>query len=152
MPRPPGRDLARGPCPPTVPAHRSPPAGGHSGGVTSPDPGSSDPTALGRERADRLLDRLTAGDAPGADAVLAGVAEVRDLVYVGAALTSTARAESRALPPAQRAQANSRQVRLGAVRDAARNDPAALRAWLRRSAEELLLLRAQRAAADRIAG
>ncbi|HYO34833.1 MAG TPA: hypothetical protein VER97_02070 [Geodermatophilus sp.] len=120
--------------------------------MTSPDPGSPDPTALGRERAQQLLDRLAAGDAPGAEAVLAGVAEVRDLVYVGAALTSTARAESRALPPAQRAQANSRQVRLGAVRDAARNDPAALRAWLRRSAEELLLLRSLQAAADAIAG
>ena len=119
----------------------------HSGGVTSPDP-----AALGRERADQLLARLESGDGPGADAVLAGVDEVRDLVYVGAALTSTARAESRALPPAQRAQANSRQVRLGAVRDAARNDPAALRAWLRRSAEELLLLRSLQAAADAIAG
>ncbi len=119
----------------------------HSGGVTSPDP-----AALGRERADALLDRLGADDAPGADAVLAGVDEVRDLVYVGAALTALARAESRGLPPAQRAQANSRQVRLGALRDTARTDPAALRGWLRRSAEELLLLRAQRAEADRIAG
>jgi hypothetical protein len=120
--------------------------------VTSPGPGPSDPTALGRERAGALLDRLTAGDAAGADAVVADVGEVRDLVYVGAALTSLARAESRALPPAQRAQANTRQVRLGALRDAARDDPAALRVWLRRSGEELLLLRAQRAAADRIAG
>lgn len=111
-----------------------------------------DPTALGRERADALLDRLSAGDTSGADAVLAGIAEVRDLVYVGAALTSLARGEGRALPPAQRAQANTRQLRLGTVRDAAGNDPAALRAWLRRSAEELLLLRSLRAAADRIAG
>ncbi len=119
----------------------------HSGGVTSPDP-----AALGRARADALLDRLGAGDAPGADAVLTDVTEVRDLVYVGAALTSLARAEGRALPPAQRAQANTRQLNLGAVRDAARNDPAALRVWLRRSAEELLLLRSLRAAADAIAG
>nr|WP_204264748.1 hypothetical protein [Geodermatophilus normandii] len=96
--------------------------------------------------------RLEDGDGPGADAVLAGVDEVRDLVYVGAALTSRARSESRALPPAQRAQANTRQTNLGAVRDAARNDPAALRVWLRRSAEELLLLRSLQAVADRIPG
>lgn len=113
---------------------------------------TSDPAALGRERATALLDRLGAGDDPGADAVLARVGEVRDLVYVGAALTSLARAEGRGLPPAQRAQANTRQLALGAVRDAARDDPAALRGWLRRSAEELLLLRSLRAAADRIAG
>ena len=129
-----------------MPAHRLRPVGGHSGGVTSPDP-----TARGRERADRLVSLLETGDGPGADAVLADVDEVRDLVYVGAALTSLARAESRALPPAQRAQANTRQLKLGAVRDAARDDPAGLRAWLRRSAEELLLLRSLRAAADRIA-
>jgi hypothetical protein len=115
--------------------------------VTSPDP-----TALGRERADQLLAHLEDGDGPGADAVLADVDEVRELVYVGAALTSMARAEGRALPPAQRAQANTRQLNLGAVRDAARNDPTALRVWLRRSAEELLLLRSLKAAADRIAG
>ena len=120
---------------------------GHSGGVTSPDP-----AALGRERAGLLVSRLADGDTAGADAVLADVGEVRDLVYVGAALTSLARAEGHALPPAQRAQANSRQMALGSVRDAARDDPAALRSWLRRSAEELLLLRSLRAAADRIAG
>ncbi|MGY1716648.1 hypothetical protein ACI78R_19455 [Geodermatophilus sp. SYSU D01106] len=120
--------------------------------MTSPDPTAAGPTALGRERAAALLDRLEAGDGPGADAVLADVTEVRDLVYVGAALTSLARAEGRSLPPAQRAQANTRQLNLGAVRDAARNDPAALRVWLRRSAEELLVLRGLRAAADAIAG
>ncbi|MGY1669225.1 hypothetical protein [Geodermatophilus sp. SYSU D00710] len=113
---------------------------------------SPDPAALGRERAGLLLSRLEDGDGPGADAVLADVDEVRDLVYVGAALTSLARTEGRALPPAQRAQANTRQLRLGGVRDAARDDPAALRTWLRRSAEEVLLLRSLRAAADRIAG
>ncbi len=129
-----------------MPALRSSPVGGHSGGVTS------DPAALGRERADALLDRLEAGDPVGADAVLAGVDEVRALVYVGAALTAIARAERHALPPAQRAQANTRQLRLGTARDAARNDPAALRRWLRGGAEEVLLLRSLRAAADRIAG
>ncbi|MGY1693819.1 hypothetical protein ACI780_02820 [Geodermatophilus sp. SYSU D00814] len=113
---------------------------------------SPDPAAPGRERADLLLSRLEAGDGPGADAVLADVDEVRALVYVGAALTAVARSEARALPPAQRAQANTRQLHLGTVRDAARDDPAALRAWLRRSGEEILLLRSLRAAADRVAG
>ncbi len=122
-------------------------AGGHSGGVTSPDP-----TALGRERAGELLRRLEARDTAGADAVLADVDEVRELVYVGAALTALARSEARALPPAQRAQANTRQRNLGAARDAARTDPAGLRVWLRRAGEELLLLRSLRAAADAIAG
>ncbi|MGY1780834.1 hypothetical protein [Geodermatophilus sp. SYSU D01036] len=111
---------------------------------------SPDPAALGRERADLLLTRLEAGDDAGADTLLAEVDEVRDLVYVGAALTAQARAEGRALPPAQRAQANTRQLRLGAVRDAARTDVAALRQWLRRSGEELLLIRSLRAAADRV--
>ncbi len=111
---------------------------------------SPDPTALGRDRAGRLLERLEAGDGPGAAAVLADVDGVRDLVYVGAALTSLARAEGHALLPAQRAQANTRQVALGAARDAARTDPAALREWLRRSGEELLFIRSLRAAADRI--
>jgi hypothetical protein len=115
--------------------------------VTSPDA-----AALGRERAAALLDHLAAGDPAAADAVLAGVDEVRELVYVGAALTSLSRTEARGLPPAQRAQANTRQLNLGAARDAARSDPAGLRTWLRRSAEELLLLRSLRAAADRIAG
>ena len=113
---------------------------------------SPDPTALGRERADQLLAHLEDGDGPGADAVLAGVDEVRDLVYVGAALTALARSEARALPPAQRAQANTRQLNLGAARDAARTDPAGLRVWLRRAGEELLLLRSLRAAADALAG
>ncbi|MGY1831758.1 hypothetical protein ACI8AA_15215 [Geodermatophilus sp. SYSU D01180] len=111
---------------------------------------SPDPAALGRERADLLLTRLETGDDAGADSLLAEVDEVRDLVYVGAALTARARAEGRALPPAQRAQANTRQLRLGAVRDAARTDVAALRQWLRRSGEELLLIRSLQAAADRV--
>jgi hypothetical protein len=115
--------------------------------VTSPDP-----TALGRERAGELLRRLEARDTAGADAVLADVDEVRELVYVGAALTALARTEARALPPAQRAQANTRQLNLGAARDSARTDPAGLRVWLRRAGEELLLLRSLRATADAIAG
>ncbi|MGR7025943.1 hypothetical protein [Geodermatophilus sp. URMC 62] len=113
---------------------------------------SPDPAAVGRERAGELVRRLEAGDPAGADTVLSDVDQVRDLVYVGAALTALARAEARGLPPAQRAQANTRQLALGAARDAARTDPAGLRLWLRRAGEELLLLRSLRAAADAITG
>ena len=130
-----------------MPRRREVAATGHSGGVSTPEP-----AALGRERADQLLSRLEAGDTPGAHAVVAGVDDVRELVYVGAALTSLARTEGRALPPAQRAQASTRQIHLGTVRDAARDDAGALRRWLLRSGEELVFLRSLRAAADRAAG
>jgi hypothetical protein len=115
--------------------------------VTPPDPHVD-----GRRTADELLRLLTEDDAPAADQLLAAVPAVRDLVFVGAGLTATARAEARGLPPAQRAQANTRQLRLGVLRDASRDDPAGLRVWLRRAAEEILLIRAQRAVADRFAG
>jgi hypothetical protein len=72
-------------------------------------------------------------------------------VFLGAGLTAIARAEARPLPPAQRAQANTRQLRLGMLRDANRADPEGLRTWLRRAGEEILLLRAQRDLADRVA-
>jgi hypothetical protein len=117
---------------------------GHSGGVTSPDP-----LAEGARRADRFLSLLAADD-DAAGALLDGLTDVRDLVFLGAGLTATARAEARSLPPAQRAQANTRQVRLGELRDANRSDPAGLRTWLRRAGEEILLLRSQQAIADRV--
>jgi hypothetical protein len=113
--------------------------------VTTPDP-----AAEGRRRADRFLAFLPTDDAA-ADELLAGIPEVRDLVFLGAGLTAVARAEARSLPPAQRAQANSRQLRLGELRDANRTDPAGLRVWLRRAGEEILLLRSQQAIADRVA-
>ena len=112
----------------------------------------TDPHATGRETADELVRRLAADDGAGADALLAGIPEVRDLVFVGAALTALARAEGRRLPPAQRAQASTRQLNLGQLRDAHRGDPEGLRAWLRRSAEEILFLRALRDAAACAAG
>jgi hypothetical protein len=108
-------------------------------------------TEEGRRRADELL-RLLPADGAGADRLLAGIGDVRELVFLGAALTATARAEGRRLPPAQRAQASSRQVRLGQLRDAQRGDPEGLRSWLRRSAEEVLLIRSLRATADRVSG
>ena len=115
---------------------------GTVGGVSTPDP-----AAEGRRRADELLTALTAGDDAAAERLLAGLTDVRDLVFVGAGLTAVARAEGRALPTAQRAQASTRQVRLGQIRDANRDDPDGLRTWLRRSAEEILFIRSLRAAA-----
>ncbi|MDP9429921.1 MAG: hypothetical protein M3Q47_14075 [Actinomycetota bacterium] len=112
----------------------------------------TDPQAAGRRTAEELVRRLTDDDSAGADELLAGVEEIRDLVFVGAGLTSIARAEGRRLPPAQRAQASTRQLRLGTVRDAGRDDPEALRMWLRRAAEEIVLIRRQQAVADRFAG
>jgi hypothetical protein len=110
---------------------------------------SSDPAADGCRRADEYLTLLGTDDAAAA-ALLAGLSDLRDLVFLGAGLTAVARAEARALPPAQRAQANSRQVRLGTVRDANRSNPEGLRSWLRQAAEEIALIRSQREIADRV--
>ena len=112
---------------------------------------TSDPAREGRARAEELL-RLLTTDEAAAEELLAGIGEVRDLVFVGAGLTAIARAESRSLPPAQRAQANTRQERLGFLRDANRSNPEGLRTWVRRAGEEILLIRAQQAVADSIAG
>jgi hypothetical protein len=112
--------------------------------VTSPDP-----LAVGARRADRFLTLLTTDDAAATE-LLAGLTDVRDLVFLGAGLTATARAEARSLPPAQRAQANTRQLRLGELRDANRSDPEGLRTWLRRAGEEILLIRSQQEIADRV--
>jgi hypothetical protein len=112
--------------------------------VTSPDP-----AAEGRRRAVEFL-TLLGRDDDAAGALLDGLADVRDLVFLGAGLTAVARAEARALPPAQRAQANTRQERLGVVRDTNRDDVAGLRRWLRQAGEEIVLIRSQRELADRV--
>jgi hypothetical protein len=112
--------------------------------VTSPDA-----LAEGARRADRFLTLLDTDDTAAGE-LLDGLTEVRDLVFLGAGLTAVARSEARSLPPAQRAQANTRQLRLGLLRDAQRADPDGLRTWLRRAGEEILLIRAQRAIADRV--
>jgi hypothetical protein len=113
--------------------------------VTSPDP-----LAVGARRADQFL-TLLATDEAAAGELLDSLTEVRDLVFLGAGLTAVARSESRTLPPAQRAQANTRQLRLGALRDANRDNPAGLRVWLRQAGDEIALLRSQQAVADRVA-
>jgi hypothetical protein len=115
--------------------------------VSTPD----DAAAEGRRRAEELM-RLLADDDTAADALLAGLTEVRELVFVGAGLTAIARTEGRRLPPAQRAQASTRQLRLGQLRDAQRGDPEGLRSWLRRAGEEILLIRSLQATADRVRG
>jgi hypothetical protein len=114
--------------------------------VTSPDQ-----AAEGRHRADEFLSLLAAED-PAADALLEGLTDIRELAFLGAGLTAIARAEGRALSHAQRAQASTRQVHLGQLRDRARGDVDGLRAWLRRSGEEILFLRSLHAAARRITG
>ena len=121
------------------------PAIGHAGGMR-------DRAADGARSAEGLLRLLTDGDDEGARRLLDGLDEVSDLVFAGAGLTAIARAESRTLPPAQRAQASTRQERLGVLRDANRGNPDGLRTWLRRAAEEILLIRAQQAVADSLAG
>jgi hypothetical protein len=110
---------------------------------------SPDAAAEGHRRAAHLLTLLPDHEAAAAE-LLDSIAEVRELVFVGAGLTAVARSESRALPPAQRAQANTRQLRLGELRDANRDNPAGLRIWLRRAAEEILLIRSQRAIAEQV--
>jgi hypothetical protein len=112
----------------------------------------TDAPAEGRRRAAVLLELLTAGDETAVNHFLGELTDVRELVYVGAGLTAVARAEVRSLPPAQRAQANTRQLRLGILRDANRDNPEGLRTWLRRAGEEILLIRAQQAVADSIGG
>jgi hypothetical protein len=103
------------------------------------------------ESADALLDLVAREEYPAADDLLADL-DIRDLTYLGARLTTIARAEARRLPPAQRAQASTRQMRLGQMRDASRRRPDDLRAWVRRAAEEILLLRSLQATADRLSG
>jgi hypothetical protein len=110
----------------------------------------TDPAADGARRAEELLRLLTDGDEEGAGLLLDELAEVRDLVFAGAGLTAVARSEARSLPPAQRAQANTRQLRLGILRDTNRDNPAGLRVWLRQAADEILLLRSQQAIADAV--
>lgn len=112
---------------------------------------SPDAAADGRRRADAFLALLAAGD-PAADTLLDELTEVRELVFLGAGLTAVARAEGRALPPAQRAQASTRQVNLGQLRDRSRGDVAGLRVWLRRSGEEVLFIRSLHDAAARLRG
>jgi hypothetical protein len=97
--------------------------------------------ADGRRRAEQFV-RVLTEDSDATESLLAGLTELRDVVFLGAGLTSLARFEARELPPAQRAQASSRLVRLGRLRDAHRDDIDGLRDWLRQAGEEVLFVRA----------
>jgi hypothetical protein len=101
---------------------------------------SSSPADDGARRAEHLLRLIADDERAAADRLLAGL-DVRELTFTGAGITAIARAEGRTLPPAQRAQASTRQTRLGGLRDAHRRDPGGLRTWLVQAAEEVLFLR-----------
>ncbi len=107
---------------------------------------TDDDHATGQRQAAEFLDLLSAGDGTAAAALLAGLPHVRELVFLGAGLTAIARAEGRTLPPAQRAQASTRQDKLGQLRNSHREDVEGLRSWLVSSAEEILFLRSLRRA------
>nr|WP_246406053.1 hypothetical protein [Modestobacter versicolor] len=83
---------------------------------------------------------VEAGRTEEADALLAGLSDTRELVFVGAGFTALARRTGRTLPTAMRAQASTRQVLLGQLRDRNRRDVEGLRGWLRQAAEEVLLV------------
>jgi hypothetical protein len=118
--------------------------------MSTSDPATDGAAAEGRRRADELVRLLATDDTAAADDLLAGLADVRELTFLGAGLTTIARAEGRRLPPAQRAQATTRQRRLGQLRDAQGRDPAGLRTWLRQAAEEVLVIRRLQETADRV--
>jgi hypothetical protein len=103
--------------------------------VTAP---SESPAELGARRAAEYLQLVQAGRTDEAEALLASLSDTRELVYVGARFTALARSTGRTLPTAMRAQASTRQVLLGQLRDRNRRDVEGLRGWLREAAEEVL--------------
>jgi len=104
-----------------------------SGDVTEP----ADAADLGARRAREYLDLVEAGRTTEAEALLAGLEDTRELVYMGAGFTALARGTGRTLPTAMRAQASTRQVLLGQLRDRNRGAVDGLRAWLREAAGEV---------------
>jgi hypothetical protein len=117
--------------------------------VTAP---SESPADLGARRAREYLQLVGAGRTDDADALLAALSDTRELVFVGAAFTAVARRTGRTLPTAMRAQASTRQVRLGQLRDANRRDVEGLRDWLREAAAEVVLVEQLAEAARRRLG
>jgi hypothetical protein len=102
--------------------------------VTAP---SESPADAGARRAREYLELVEAGRTEEAEALLAGLGDTRELVYVGAGFTALARSTGRTLPTAMRAQASTRQVLLGQLRDRNRRDLEGLRSWLREAAAEV---------------
>ncbi|WP_249523276.1 hypothetical protein, partial [Modestobacter marinus] len=98
---------------------------------------SESPADTGARRADEYLQLLADGRSEDAEALLTGLTDVRELVFLGAGLTTRARRTGRTLPTAMRAQASARQVLLGQLRDRNRFDLDGLRSWLRAAASEV---------------
>ena len=98
------------------------------------------PAELGARRAREYLHLLQSARPDAAESLLQGLTDPRDLVFLGAGLTRLARRIGRPLPTAMRAQASTRQVRLGQLRDANRRDVDGLRTWLRAAAEEVVFV------------
>ncbi|GAA4743976.1 hypothetical protein GCM10023328_27080 [Modestobacter marinus] len=98
---------------------------------------SESPADTGARRADEYLQLLADGRSEDAEALLTGLTDVRELVFLGAGLTTRARRTGRTLPTAMRAQASARQVLLGQLRDRNRFDLDGLRSWLREAAAEV---------------
>ena len=114
---------------------------------------SNSPADLGARRASEYLRLVDDGRAGEAEALLAGLTDPRELVYLGAGLTALARRTGRTLPTAMRAQASTRQVLLGQLRDRCRRDVEGLRSWLREAAEEVrTVTRLAEAARRRLGG
>jgi hypothetical protein len=95
------------------------------------------PAEVGARRAAEYLHLVENGRTAEGEALLGRLSDIRELVFVGAALTALARRTGRNLPTAMRAQASTRQVLLGQLRDRNRGDVEGLRGWLREAAEEV---------------
>ena len=106
-----------------------------SGDVSAPP---ESPADAGVRLAQEHLRLVEEGRLDDAEALLTGLADARELVFAGAGFTVLARRTGRTLPTAMRAQASTRQIRLGQLRDANRRDVEGLRTWLREAAEELV--------------
>jgi len=113
---------------------------------------SESPADVGARRAAEYLQLVQDGRTDDAEALLAGLADTRELVFVGAGFTTMARRTGRTLPTAMRAQASTRQVQLGQLRDRSRGDVEGLRSWLRTAAEEVVLVEQLAEAARRRLG
>jgi hypothetical protein len=107
---------------------------------------SESPADAGVRLAQEYLRLVEDGRPDDAATLLTGLADARALVFAGAGFTTLARRTGRTLPTAMRAQASTRQIRLGQLRDRHRRDVEGLRTWLREAAEELVTV--TRLAAD----
>ena len=113
---------------------------------------SESPADAGVRLAAEYVQLLRADRTADAEQLLAGLSDLRELAFVGSALTTTGRRTGRTLPTAMRAQSSSRQVLLGQLRDRNRGDVEGLRSWVRKAAEEVVLVEQYAEAARRRLG